>query len=121
MTSFKGYKEAIAATLKMTGSWSDRWEDDCTSLFKSVLVVRPRSLQVTPKWDLSIVLDSSLMHSNEPMASCDLKRLTLKTVFLLAMATAQRRSERHALLRRRSLERGVSLDTMSILWRRTRD
>ena len=33
----------------------------------------------------------------EPFGSCDIKYLTLKTVFLLAFATTARRSEIHAL------------------------
>ena len=114
VTSIKGYKAAIATTLKATGSWNDRWEDDCIALFKSMLLQRPRSLQVTPKWDLSIVLHSLMKHPYEPMAHCDLKRLTLKTVFLLAVATAQRRSELHALSLKKVLfsEAGASLGTM---------
>ena len=79
-------------------------------LFKSMSVERPRSLQVTPKWDLPIVLDSLMKHPYEPKAFGDLKQLTLKTVFLLAMATAKRQSELHALSLKKVLfrENGVS-------------
>ena len=47
-------------------------------------------------WDLSIVLNSLRRAPFEPIGSCELKYLTLKTVFLLALATAARRSELHA-------------------------
>jgi len=77
-------------------------------------VERPRSLQVTPKWDLSLVLHYLMKHPFEPMAHSDLKHLTLKTVFLLALATASRRSELHALSFKKVVfrEDGVSLGTL---------
>ena len=46
---------------------------------------RPRVTPVLPKWDLGIVLETSLKH------------LSLKSVFLLSMASAGRRSELQAL------------------------
>ena len=55
----------------------------------------PRS--TVPDWDLALVLDVLRRAPFEPLGSCDLKYLTLKTVFLLAFATAARRSEIHAL------------------------
>ena len=47
---------------------------------------RPRVTPVLPQWDL-----------REPLREASFKHLTLKTVFLLAMASAGRRSELHAL------------------------
>ena len=49
-----------------------------------------------PDWDLSVVLRTLMRPPFEPLSSCELKYLTLKTVFLLAFATAARRSELHA-------------------------
>ena len=53
---------------------------------------RPRVTPVLPQWDLGIVLEVLSKPPYEPF-----KHLTLKTVFLLAMASAGRRSEFHAL------------------------
>ena len=53
----------------------------------------PRNLYKLPKWDLSLVLDSLLKAPYEPIAKASLRDLTLKTVFLLALASAKRVSE----------------------------
>ena len=50
-----------------------------------------------PDWDLSLVLKALMKAPFEPIQTCELKCLTYKTVFLLAFATAARRSELHAL------------------------
>ena len=55
------------------------------------------SSQRVPHWDLALVLTALRGPPFEPMASCEPKYLTLKTVFLVAFATAARRSELHAL------------------------
>ena len=57
---------------------------------------RPVIRSLTPKWDLSCVLWSLTKEPYEPLTGASLKFLTLKTVFLLAFATARRRSEIHA-------------------------
>jgi integrase len=54
----------------------------------------------TPKgqrWDLSLVLRAIMEEPFEPIERASLKNITLKMVFLVALATAQRRSELHAL------------------------
>ena len=45
------------------------------------------------QWDLGIVLEALSKHPYEPLREASLKHLTLKTVFLLAMASARRCSE----------------------------
>ena len=62
---------------------------------------RPRVTPVLPQWDLGIVLEALSIVSKspyEPLREASLKHLTLKTVFLLAMASAGRRSELQALM-----------------------
>ena len=58
---------------------------------------RPRVTPVLPQWDLGIVLEALSKPPYEPLREASFKHLTLKTVFLLAMASAGRRSELHAL------------------------
>ena len=48
-------------------------------------------------WDLGIVLEALSIPPCEPLREASFKHLTLKTVFLLAMASAGRRSELQAL------------------------
>ena len=58
---------------------------------------RPRVTPVLPQWDLGIVLEALSKPPYEPLREASFKHLTLKTVFLLAMASAGRRSELQAL------------------------
>ena len=57
---------------------------------------RPKSSRNLPKWNLSVVLNELTKAPFEPMKDTDLKHLTLKTTFLLALASGKRRSEIHA-------------------------
>ena len=50
-----------------------------------------------PRWDLAVVLDGLLKHPFEPLESADIKILSLKTVLLIALTTAKRVSDIHAL------------------------
>ena len=58
---------------------------------------RPRVTPVLPQWDLGIVLEALSKPPYEPLREASMKHLTLKTVFLLAMASAERHSELQAL------------------------
>ena len=55
-----------------------------------------RSLRA-PSWDLQVALRSLCLPPFEPLSQADLTRLSMKTAFLLAMATAKRVGELHAL------------------------
>ena len=57
---------------------------------------RPQGSRNLPKWNLSVVLNELTKAPFEPMKDTDLKHLTLKTAFLLALASGKRRSEIHA-------------------------
>ena len=57
---------------------------------------RPESSRNLPKWNLSVVLNELTKAPFEPMKDTDLKHVTLKTAFLLALASGKRRSEIHA-------------------------
>ena len=67
-------------------------------MFMSMESARPRFMPVLPQWDLGIVLEALSKPPYEPLSEASLKHLTLKTVFLLAMASAGRRSELQALV-----------------------
>ena len=56
---------------------------------------RPKSSRNLPKWNLS-VLNELTKAPFEPLKDTDLKHLTLKTAFLLALASGKRHSEIHA-------------------------
>ena len=73
-----------------------------SELIRAFELKRPVSRSLTPKWDLACVLWSLTKAPYEPLDQATLQFLTWKTVFLLTLASAKRRSEIHAL----SMEEG---------------
>ena len=55
-------------------------------------------------WDVSLVLQSLTGAPYEPLRTCDERFLCQKTLFLLALASAKRIGELHALLYRVSFQ-----------------
>ena len=56
-------------------------------MIMSMELQRPRLTPVLPQWDLGIVPEALSKPPYEPLREASLKHLTLKTVFLLAMAS----------------------------------
>ena len=67
-------------------------------MIMSMEMQRPRLTPVLPQLDLGIVLEALSKSPYEPLREASLKHLTLKTIFLLAMASAGRCSELQALV-----------------------
>ncbi len=68
------------------------------SLFlKGALRLRPPRAKRAPTWDLPLVLEALCHPPFEPLAQVDLKWLSMKTAFLLAVVSAKRVGELHAL------------------------
>jgi len=66
-------------------------------LLEGMFNERPPTRVVIPSWDLNTVLERIKEPPFEPLNAVTLKYLTLKTVFLVALASAARCSEIHAL------------------------
>ena len=69
-----------------------------TGYFPVFIGIVPKSSRNLPKWNLTVVLNELTKAPFEPMKDTDLKHLTLKTAFLLALASGKCRSEIHAWL-----------------------
>ena len=67
-------------------------------MIMSMELQRSRLTPVLPQWDLGIVPEAPSKPPYEPLREASLKHLTLKTVFLLAMASGGRRSKLQALV-----------------------
>ena len=67
-------------------------------MIASMELQRPRVKPFLPQWDFGIVLETMSKSPYEPLREASLKHLTLKTVFLLAMASAGRCCELQALM-----------------------
>ncbi len=92
-----GHKSAISATWRLAGLPNLTLSPLITALVEGFRVRRPTVRESFPPWDLSVVLNYLMGPPFEPLSKASLKFITLKTVFLLALATAARRSELHAL------------------------
>ena len=68
-----------------------------SELVRSFELQRPVQRSVTPKWDLSWVLVCLQKAPTEPLHKSSKLQVTIKTAFLLALATAKRCSKIHAL------------------------
>ena len=88
-----------------------------SELIKSFAIQRPVDRPLAPKWDLAFVLTHMCKAPFEPLDKASLFYLSVKTVFLVTLATARRVSEVHALsidsdhLRFSNLDRSLILRT----------
>ena len=94
-STLDGYRTVIVDTLGPTGLHISQ-SSDLNRLLSSFHRDRPKSSRNLPKWNLSVVLNELTKASFEPMKDTDLKHLSLKTAFLLALASGKRHSEIHA-------------------------
>ena len=99
-STIEGYRTAISHTLKAVRGFDVGRDMDLSSLMANFARDRITRKSSVPEWDLSLVLYMLTKKPFEPMHVADLKEVTLKTVFLLALATGKRRSELHAMTSR---------------------
>ena len=85
-STIDGYRTAIVDTLGPTAQHIAH-NADLHRLLSSFHRDRPKSSRNLPKWNLSVVLNELTKAPFEPMKDSDLKHLTLKTAFLLALAS----------------------------------
>ena len=91
----KGYRTCLGSVLNRTGKAKVVLHKTISNMME---LQRPRITPVLPQWDLGVVLEALSKSPYEPLREASFtKHLTLKTVFPLAMASAGRRSELHAL------------------------
>ena len=93
-STIDGYRLAILDTLGPAGHHIAQ-RSDLHRLLSSFHRDRPKSSRNLPKWNLS-VLNELTKTPFEPMKDTDVEHLTLRTAFLLALASGKRRSEIHA-------------------------
>ena len=89
-----GYRTGIVDTLGPMGFHISQ-SSDLNRLLSSFLRDHPKYSRNLPKWNLSVVLNELTKASLEPMKDTTLKHLTLKTTFLLALASGKHRTEIH--------------------------
>lgn len=87
----------ISDTYRHHGLFEVGRDKDLSDLMANFERSRPRSSVLFPRWSLSLVLKWLNSEEFEPLAQSSLRNLTLKTCFLVALASASRVSELHAL------------------------
>ena len=94
-STIDGYRTAIVDTLGPTGYHISQ-SSDLNRLLSSFHRDCPKGSRNFPKWNLSVVLNELTKAPFEPMKDTDVKHLTLKTAFFLALASGKRHNEIHA-------------------------
>ena len=96
--TIKNYKSALAFQWKtLVGYVMPEKDYVVTDLFRGFKRERPIPKKVVVDWDVRLVLNYFQSGRYKTWNSLTDKELTLKTIFLLALATGKRRGELHAL------------------------
>ena len=96
VSTIKGYRSMISNTLKFSSKSNIGTHPVLSELMKSFQMQRPVNRSLAQKWDLPFVLTYLCKEPFEPLNQASLIYLSMKTTFLLTMATARRISEVHA-------------------------
>ena len=94
----RNYKSAIMSIHKGYEDGSSANDGgEIRLLLNGMFNERPPTRKIVPVWELNTVLEYLKGPPFEPMAKASLKNITLKTVMLIALASAHRCSEIHSL------------------------
>ena len=96
VSAVKGYCSALNSVLALKGLDLAASREITTLLRSFARSVNPVELR-PPAWDVSLVLQSLTGALYEPLRTCEERFLAQKTLFLLALASAKRIGEFHAL------------------------
>ena len=96
VSAVKGYCSALNSVLALKGRDLAASREITTLLRSFARSVNPVELR-PPAWDVSPVLQSLTGAPYEPLRTCEERFLAQKTLFLLALASAKRIGELHAL------------------------
>ena len=99
ISTIRGYRFAISAIHdgNLQDGETESSSKHLTRLVKSLILSRSAQKKLSPSWSLSRVLRTLTKAPFEPMHSSSLMNLTIKTVFLLAVASGRKRSLLYAL------------------------
>ena len=97
ISTIKGYRSMISNTFKFKSGNRIGSNPVLSELIRSFELQHPVQRSLSPKWDLSWVLICLQKAPYEPLYKTSKLHISMKTAFLLALATAKRCSEIHAL------------------------
>ena len=96
-STIKGYRSSITRTLTISGGTDFSNNEFLSLLIRNFDLERPKQKRLVPQWDLGLVLSALKLPPFEAATEVDLKFVSYKCCFLLALASGRRRSEIHAL------------------------
>ena len=102
VNTIMGYRTAVSSGLGSFQGFTVGSHPDISKLIKGFTIERPVVRSVFPDWDLNVVLDTLVKHPFEPPRFDTVQAriyTSWKTVFLVALASANRASELHAISR----------------------
>ena len=114
VSTIRNYRSALASVHKGFSDGSTISDNPAIGhLLRGMFVQRPPLRRLAPSWSINDVLSSLTVPPYEPIQDAPLEALVHKTLFLVAAASARRRSELHALSVKKGFIRfspgGVSL------------
>ena len=86
-------RAAISSTLSSLGNPVISSSTLVSRAVRGIGLLSVKDKQKTPSWDIRVVLTYLMSTEFEPLASASLRNLTLKTCFLIALASGRRASE----------------------------
>ena len=95
-STLRVHRSAISSTISLLGGPSFSDDSLLRSITKGAALNDAKNPRKSPEWDIFLVLNHLKNYPYEPLRSCSLEHLTLKTVFLISLASARRSSEIHA-------------------------
>ncbi|KAJ8017681.1 hypothetical protein HOLleu_44739 [Holothuria leucospilota] len=105
-STVKNYRSAISSIHEGCPDGSTIGSNNAIyHLLRGMFNGRPPRKRLSPSWSINHVLNSLSTSPFEPIHNTSLELLTHKTLFLLAAASARRRSELHALTTKRGFIR----------------
>ena len=96
-SSISAHRVAISSILRQMGGPSFSEAPLLRDVIRGAALADSSNRRRVPAWVLFLVLSSLREHPYEPIGSCSIKDLTLKTAFLVTLASGRRCSEVHSL------------------------
>ena len=91
--TIRARRAAISTTLTMLGSDNVTCHPIINSVLQGIALKQARQPRRTPYWDLNVILSALRKPPYEPLRDSALDKLTVKTAFLVTLASGRRASE----------------------------
>ena len=114
LSAVKGYRAALNQVFSLKDMDLAK-SSEISMLFKHFKKSCPPREVRSPAWDVALVLSSLRGPPYEPLREAHLKDLTLKTIFLLALASSKRVGELHAISYKVSHSKGWNEITFTFI------